>query len=220
MQISPKNTINAINLLKETQAHSKSVNDILFIEEKNFLITASSDGYCKIFEMSTLKMLKKISFRLNQEEKNNYSIRGIKYDKNSNSLFTIQAPMRGDTYLTKWSVSNNFQPIETIFITDTIACTLDFSPKFNLISVADCKGGLIYVDPNGDMSIIKKIKFENESTIKSIAFKNHNVISGTADNALQLNTIYTPNFISLTLIFKILIVAFIAYCIYIRNIKN
>jgi WD40 repeat protein len=205
------------SLVKESQAHFKSINDILFIEDKNMLVTAGADGLCNIFEISTLKLLKKLCFKVKEEEKN-YSMRGLRYDNCTSSLFTIQAPLRGSTYLTKWDLRNNFCPISTVLVSDSICTSIDYSPFYDLIGLADCKGSLIYVNPSGEMSKIKEVDV-SEITIKSVAFKDSNLISGAADNALSLNYIYKPNLISLTSTLKMFLFIFFVYYVYLKMNK-
>jgi WD40 repeat protein len=174
------------------------------MDDLKLLATVSSDGSCKIFELSSLNQLKKLTFRVDLTERQNYSMRGIRYNSSNKSLFTIQSPKKGGTYLTKWDANRNFEPVSSIIVSDTICTSMDFSREYNLIGLGDCKGSLIYVDASGDMSVIKEV-FLTEITIKSVVFKNGNLISGTADNALKLNYIYKRNLISLFGIFKILL---------------
>ena len=101
MELASSGGINP-SLIKETQAHFKSINDILFIDDRNLIITAGADGCCKIFEATSLKLLKKLSFRVSLSDKFNYSMRGMRYDKYSGYLYTIEAPLRDHTYLSKW----------------------------------------------------------------------------------------------------------------------
>lgn len=156
--------------------------------------------------------------RKSVEEKHNYSLKGLVYDKQGGFLYSIQAPLRGYTYLTKWDAKNNFSPINSIEISDSICTSIDYSPRFDLLAMADCKGSLIYVDPSGASGQMSKIKevFLSEITLKSIAFKNENLVSGAADNALQLNYIYKPSLISFTFVFKILFLVIFAYFLFLR----
>lgn len=156
--------------------------------------------------------------RKSVEEKHNYSLKGLVYDKQGGFLYSIQAPLRGYTYLTKWDAKNNFSPINSIEISDSICTSIDYSPRFDLLAMADCKGSLIYVDPSGASGQMSKIKevFLSEITLKSIAFKNENLVSGAADNALQLNYIYKPSLISFTFVFKILFLVIFAYYLFLR----
>lgn len=173
------------------------------MDDLNMIATVSSDGSCKIFELPSLNQLKKLTFRLDIKEKQNYSMRGIRYDIDNKFLFTIQSSKKGGTYLTKWSAKRNFEPVSTILVSDTICTSMDFSRDYNIIGLGDCKGSLIYVNASGDMSVIKEV-FLTEITIKSVVFKKGNLISGAADNALKLNYIHKKSLISLLTIIKLL----------------
>ncbi len=185
------------------------------MDDLNLIATVSSDGSCKIFELKTLNELKKLSFRVNLDEKQNYSMRGLRYDNNNKLLFTIQSSKRGGTYLTKWDIRKNFEPVNTILVSDTICTSIDFSKEYNLIGLGDCKGSLVYVDPSSNMSVIKEVSL-SEITIKSVVFKKGNLISGTADNALKLNYIYKRKLFSFFGTVKIFIFLMIIYHLFIK----
>lgn len=175
------------------------------------VITAGADGCCKIFDVNTLKLLKKLSFRRSLEEKSNYSMRGMRYDSASGFLYTIQAPLRGVTYLTKWDLKNNFSPVSSILASETICTAIDLNPSYGIIALSDCQGKVVYVSVDGMM---KKLKEEDvsEITIKSIAFKGENLVSGAADNSLKLNYIYKKSLISFTSFLQIIVlILFVFY---------
>jgi WD40 repeat protein len=194
----------SLTLIKDKTPHIKSINDIIFMNDNKLLATVSSDGSCKIFEMPSLNQLKKLTFRLDLNEKQNYSMRGLRYDEKNKILYTIQSPKRGGTFLTKWDAGKNFEPVSTILVSDTICTSIDYSEKYNLIGLGDCKGSLIYVDVSNQMDVVKEV-FLSEITIKSVVFKNGNLISGTAENVLKLNYIYKKNLVSFSRIIKVLL---------------
>ena len=90
---------------------------------------------------------------------------------------------------------------------------------YDLIGLADCKGSILYVDPTGDMSKIKEIAL-SEITIKSVAFKNGNLITGAADNALQMNYIYKKKMVSIVGLFKIVILILFAYYVHSKYLQK
>ena len=73
-----ENKMPNINFKQDIQAHSRLINDILVLNEKNFvsllilikIITASADGCTKIFDIKTLNVLKSLNFRENADNKN------------------------------------------------------------------------------------------------------------------------------------------------------
>ena len=183
------------------------------------MITAGADGCCKIFEATSLKLLKKLSFRVSLNDKFNYSMRGMRFDKYSGYLYTIEAPLRGHTFLTKWDTRNNFNPLSTIKVSDSICTAIDYNPLYDLIGLADCNGNISYVDPTGEMIKIKEIAL-SEITIKSVAFKNGNLITGAADNALQMNYICKRNIVSISGLFKIVLLILFAYYFYSKYVQK
>lgn len=193
-------------MFKELQIHSKGINDVVFVENKNMIVTASADGTCKIFELTTMKILKSLSFKPSINDKN-CLMRRVKYDNYSNMLFTIEGNLRGNTYLTKWDVSNNFEPVDTIVVSGVACTSMDYSPRHQLVGIADCEGSVIYVDGN-NLAINKKLRI-SDITVKSVSFIGNNLVAGTADNSLSLNYLYKGNMITLGFLFKICLLIFI-----------
>jgi WD40 repeat protein len=189
------------------------------MDDSKLLATVSSDGSCKIFEVPSLNQLKKLTFRVDINERQNYSMRGLRYDPKNKILFTIQSPKKGCTYLAKWDAGRNFEPVNTIIVSDTICTSMDFSREYNLIGLGDCKGSLIYVDASNSMSVIKEV-FLSEITIKSVVFKKGNLISGTAENVLKLNYIYKRNLISFFGIIKVVLMFMFLYHLFNRMKKT
>ena len=61
-------------------------------------------------------------------------------------LYTLQAPMRGYSYITKWDINNNFKPIETNSICDVTCGIMEYSDKLETLAVGTSDGRLICVD--------------------------------------------------------------------------
>ncbi len=180
------------------------------------IITAGGDGSTKIFELKTLRLLKKLTFRASTKESTNYPMRGLKYDSYYGCLYTIQAPRRGSCYLTKWN-AKNFEPVNSIIVSDTICTSMDYSPYYNMIGIADCGGKLIQVDVSGDMKVVSTAVI-SENTVKTVTFKNGNLITGAADNALKLNHVKSSimGSFSFGFILKFIVIFLIAYHIFLK----
>ena len=159
-----------------------------------------------------MRILRNLSFRANSFDKQNYSMRGMRYDKKQNMLFTIQAPQTGNSYLTKWDV-NSFSPVNTIKASNNVLSSIDLSEKNGVIILGGCEGNLYYYDSN-NLDRIKTISI-GEMTIKSVAISNNDSISGTTDNLLIINPIYRKSFVSISILLKILL--FILFIYYIRT---
>jgi WD40 repeat protein len=207
------NLIENIKVFKETQAHVKSINEILIIDQLGYLITASSDGFCKIYELASMRFIKKICFRVDQGEKN-HIMRGCRYDRYNNYLYTLQTPTSTKdevSYVTKWDIGSGFEPLNTIKINGLTGLCIDFSPYDKIIGIGAGQGSLVYIDPSSIMKITKKLRI-SENTIKSVSFRDSHLFSGIADNSFQMNSIYKSGYGSIRSFFKLSF--FLLLCFY------
>lgn len=216
MQYNTDKSIKSATIFKDAQVHARVINDILILPHKQLLITASGDGTCKVFDLTSLKTLKRLSFRQSLNELMNYPMRSIRYDKDENVLYTLQAPMKGSSYVTKWSVDRSFDPISSIQVSHTVASTFDYDPKLSLVSVADSEGYLTYINADGNMNKIKSISI-GENMIRSVSLIKGSLISGSVDNFLKVSPIYNQGMFSLTLLSKLLFIALLIYYIYMKK---
>lgn len=201
--------INSLVIFKDVQAHTKTVNDILFIDEKNLFITASSDGSCKIYELSSLRLLKRLNFRTSLNDKSNLSMRSLCFNRYTNKLFTMQARGKGETYVTKWNLDSSFSPDSSVMVSNSVCTGMDLHIGSSVIGLGDCEGKVIYVDSDS-MKVIKQIVV-NETTVRAVVFSKSNLLSGTANNALKMNAIVKPGLISLWTVLKLLLLIVIIY---------
>jgi WD40 repeat protein len=199
-------------LIKEQQAHSRDINEFIFLNDK--LVSASSDGTARIFELATLKFLKFLSFRVEEKERN-YSFRAIRHDKYNNCLISIQTPKEGNTYIIKWDI-RNFSPISTVCINNSVITSVDFSEKYGILGLGDRSGKIFFYDSSSLVKLGEKVI--GEMTVKSVSFKGNYLICGSADNALILSDIVRGNSISITFILKL--VFLVLFVLYILNKKN
>jgi len=178
------------------------------------LITCSSDGTCKVMELSTLRNLMKLSFRLNINEKKGYLFRSIYYDEKSKYLYTTQAPLTGDSYITKWYVPDGFRPIDSAKITGVSTCSIDYDGQSGTLAIGDNKGSIIYMD-SGSLNKNSEINV-SEISIKSIKYFKGNVISSSADNNIRILKNYSQGFFSffgfIKMILFILVIIFSYIC--------
>ena len=172
------------------------------------IITSSTDGYCKVLELSGLRLLRNLCFRVSESEKNNYCIRGIRYDRRNRHLFTIQSPMRGSTYLTKWDL-NTFSPINTVKASDKIVISMDYSESRGKLALGGSESDLIFFDA-GSLSKAKSFNL-GQNSVKTVCFGENILMAGTTDNALIMNNIYGSSPISISTILKLLILALFIY---------
>lgn len=196
-------------MLKDFQAHTRDINNIIIIEEKNILITCSSDTTCKIFELNTLRSLGKLTFRINKNEKKGYLFRSMILDEKRNILYTTQAPLTGDCYITKWNVNNGFIPIDSAKIGNVSTSSMDFDYNSNTLAIGDNKGSIVYVDA-GSLEKNKEINI-SELTIKTVKYYKGELITGCADNSIRILRNYTKRIFTFINVLKILLLAFIVH---------
>ena len=214
------NKIEGHRLVKDFQAHLRDINDIVIIEQKNILITCSSDGTCKVMELATLRNLMKLTFRLNINEKKGYLFRSIYYDERNKYLYTTQAPLTGDSYITKWFVSDGFRPIDSTKITGVSTCSIDHDYESGTLVLGDNKGSVIFID-SSSLSKIKEVNV-SEISIKSIKYHKGNVISSSADNNIRVLKNFSKGFFSLFGFIKIvlcILVILFSYICYEEKMK-
>lgn len=178
------------------------------------LITCSSDGTCKVMELTTLRNLMKLTFRLDINEKKGYLFRSIFYDDKSRYLYTTQAPLTGDSYITKWYVPDGFRPIDSAKITGVSTCSIDYDRQSGTLAIGDNKGSIIYMDSS---SLVKNKEINiSEISIKSIKYFKGYIISSCADNNIRVLRNYNQGFFSffglIKMVLFILVIVFSYIC--------
>lgn len=201
-------------------AHSRIIYNIIILPKKSLILTASGDGTVKLFEINKEKgfvFLKKISFRTNISETSNYFMRDMFYDSNENYLYTLQSHLKGRSYMTKWNVSTNFTPIETIIVSENVCSSMKYNKNCNGFGVTGCDGSVYFVDKNGDMSI-KRVKL-GENMIKCGMFYGKNFITGSTDNYLRVTSYKKKGCLSLFGLIKFIIFLLIVFRILFIDLK-
>ena len=215
-------------IASNVNAHYRDINKIIFGEKNKikFLITSSHDGKCKIFDINNLKpdivspikIVSFFSFRKTYLEPANYIIRDMIYIKESNLVYTIQSKKKGESYMTKWDISNInlVKPIETIKISDNPSTSFDINQKKNFVGISEYNGNIIFVDLNNmDITGRKKI---GEEAIKICKFHNNFLITGSIAHWLKINReIKGWKFQLFRFIFYLIIFFGICYYIYLKK---
>ena len=222
------NAINSINEINSNEnAHWRGINKIAFgIRNKiKFLITASGDGTCKIFDITNpndkvpIKMISFFSFRQTLAEPANYFMRDLIYINEKNIAFTIQSPKEGKSFLTKWNVSNiNFvNPIETLKISNVPCSSFDINENKNYLGITDREGRIFFVDSN-NMKITgwKQI---GEDMLKQSKFYKNYLVTGSIGYMLRINKLMT-GFNSALFKYMFYLALFLGVCYYIYLKKN
>ena len=219
------NQINSLTEISSNEdAHWKSINKIEFGKKNNinFLITASGDGTCKLFDITKqekiIKMISKFSFRQFVSESSNYFMRDLIYDNQKKICYTLQSPLEGDSFLTKWDFNNlNFiTPIQTIKICNVPCPSMAITNDKNYIGVTNRKGQIFFVDAN-NLNICGK-KTVGQSMLKHCKFYGDNFITGSIDYMLYISKLSTGfNFGFLKYLYYVAMIAGIGYYIYLKK---
>jgi len=154
-----------------------------------------------------LRSLSKLSFRLSKNDNKGYLFRSIFYDEKNNLLYTTQAPLTGDSYITKWNVNDGFKPIESAKICNVSTCSIDLDYNSKTLGIGDNKGSVIYMDANS-LNKNKEINI-SELNVKTLKYYKGNLITGCADNSIRVLGNYSKSIFSLMNLIKILLFAFI-----------
>ncbi len=207
-------------------AHFKGINKIAFSSrnKNKFLITASGDGTCKIFDISNpsdkiIKMNSFFSFRQSLAESANYFMRDLIYINEKHIAYTIQSPRDGKSFLTKWDLSNvnSAKPIETLELSNVPCCSFDLSQNKQYLGISDKEGRIIFVDAkNMKITGWKKI---GEQMLKHCKFYNNYLITGSIDYMLRINKLST-SFCSKLFKFIFYVGLILGVCYYVYLKKN
>ena len=218
---------NQINNIKEIgsnpNAHLRGINKIAFGFKNNikFLITASGDGTCKIFDISnhsTIKSVSFFSFRQSLSEKSNYFMRDLIYINEKNLAYTIQSPKKGKGFLTKWDVSNiNFvRPIETIEISGAPCTSFSLSENKKYLGITDNECRIIFVDAK-NMEITGWDKI-GDDMLRNSQFYGNYLITGSIGSHLRISKLKTGfKWTFFKYIFYLLIFLGVCYYIYLKK---
>ena len=220
------NEINTINeIASNTNAHWRGINKIFFGKKNNinFLITASGDGTCKIFDITNPSLIKNVSFfsfRKTHSEPANYLMRDLIYINEKNLAYTIQSLQKGKSFLTKWNTSNiNFvEPIETIEISRVPCTSFDITENKKYLGITDSQGKIFFVDAK-NMEICWWGKIGEEMLKKSLFYKEY-LITGSIDSKVRISKLTTGlkgTFLFFKYIFYIAIFFGICYYIYLKK---
>ena len=216
--------INSINeIASNKNAHLRGINKIEFCSKNknNFLITASGDGTCKIFNITSppIQMVSFFSFRQSLAESANYFMRDLIYVKEKNLVYTIQSPKEGASFLTKWDLSNvnSVKPIHTIKISHVPCPSFDISDNKKYLGITDREGRIFFVDVNN--MIITGWKRIGENMLKHCKFYKNYFVTGSIEYILAINKLKTGFNSSF---FKFIFYAsiFAGFCYYIYLKKN
>lgn len=213
-------------LCSEEDAHYKSINKIELIdhEKTKVILTASGDGYCKLFGINkkgnnySLNLISNFSFRQFPYEPSNYFMRDIIYNKEDSTIYTLQSPEEGSGFLTKWSSINiNYiTPIKTIKISDSPCPSFSITKDRKYIGITDKQGKIIFVNAK-DLKVTGSKKIGNDM-LKYCSFYQNYLISGSISYILSINKLCKgSNTKIFSVLLHLLLIAGIVYYVYLKK---
>ena len=211
-------------------AHWRGINKIEFITKPNnlkFILTASGDGNCKLFDIKDLSkpitLQTNFSFRQFISESANYCMNDIIYIPEKSMAYTIQSSKKdkkAKSFMTKWDLSNvNYiSPVETINISDVPCTSLDITEDKKYLGVTDTQGKIFFVDCN--MFKISGSNKIGEIALKCCKFYKNYFISGSIGYTLKIDKLKSGiNMTFFKYIFYVFLILGICYYIYLKKNK-
>lgn len=58
----------------------------------------------------------------------------------------MQSPMRGSTFITKWDINNNFNPLDSNLVCDVPCVPLEYLKNEKKLAFGSGDGRLVFVD--------------------------------------------------------------------------
>ena len=222
---------NEISSIKEIgnyhNAHWRGINKIEFMlkNELKFLITASGDGNCKIFDITDLSkpisFISNFSFRQTYSEPANYCMNDLLFIPGKNIAYTIQSSKndkKAKSFLTKWDLNNVnlVKPLETNNISNLPCSSIDLTNDKKFLGITDVQGKIFFVEANSLRICNSETIGENQ--LKCCKFFEDYFVTGSIAYKLRIDKIKSGfNFNILKNIFYIFIVILICYYIYIKK---
>ena len=227
------NNINEIQSINEIgyyhNAHWRGINKIEFMikNKMKFLITASGDGNCKIFDISNLSkntftLITNFSFRQNYNETANYCMNDLLFIPEENIAYTIQSSKndkKAKSFLTKWDLNNVnlIKPLETINISNLPCSSIDITEDKKYLGITDVQGKIFFVATNGLKICFSQTIGENQ--LKCCKFYKEHLITGSIAYTLRIDKLKTGfNFSYLKYLYYLLLI--VGFCYYIHLKKN
>lgn len=225
------NNNNEIQSINETRsfhnAHWRGINKIEFMSKNkmNFLITASGDGNCKVFDITDLSksptLISNFSFRQSYTETANYCMNDLLFIPEKNIAYTIQSSKndkKAKSFLTKWDLNNVnlVKPLETINISNLPCSSIDLTEDKQYLGITDVQGKIFFVKTNGLKVCFSQAIGENQ--LKCCKFYKNDFITGSIAYTLRMDKLKSSfNFANLKYLFYLFIVMGFCYYIYLKK---
>ena len=208
-------------------AHWRGINKIEFMSKNKmkFLITASGDGNCKIFDITDstkpITFISNFSFRQLYSEPANYCMNDLIFIQGKNIAYTIQSSKndkKAKSFLTKWDLNNVnlVTPLETINISNLPCSSLDINEDNKYLGITDVQGKIFFVDLNGFRVCSEEVIGENQ--LKCCKFYKNYLVSGSIGYKLRIDKLKSGfNLAILKNLFYAFVILGICYYIYLKK---
>ena len=213
-------------------AHWRGINKIEFMTKKTskgdlkFLITASGDGNCKIFDITdipNITFVSNFSFRQSYAESANYCMNDLIFLPEKHIAYTIQSSKndkKAKSFLTKWDLTNvNYvKPLDTINISNLPCSSLDINEFKEYLGITDVQGKIFFVDLSSFRICNKETIGENQ--LKCCKFYQNYFVTGSIGYKLRIDKLKSGfNTAIIKNIFYAFIIIGICYYVYLKKNK-
>lgn len=192
------------------KAHNLKITDVV-ISDNGQIYSCSLDQTCKVWEVKNniLKLIHCLSFKINLSSEP-YIVRNvILYN---GYIYTLQSPMRGNSYITKWRQSD-YSVVLTKSICTSVCSRMKRIGKTLIIGQVD--GQIIHIDAES-----LEINFQKEYHLMDISsfaiVDNKMFFSAGADQMISSHIVRSKNILSIYKLILIVLLSVIVYGIKIR----
>lgn len=204
-------SIKGLKYLQSVNSHNDKILDVLVLSQHKVIVSCSSDATCKVLDIGNLKLIHYLSFKPDVYS-SNLIFRNLSND--GNYLLTLQSPMRGSSYITKWRIDRHFEPEHTKCILDSTCLGMKKCGSTLVVGAAD--GSLIHIDL-GTLTNLYQRKY-HEMAVRSITSSPNNKVcfSSSPDQMISGYPVKKMSLFSFTNTLKLLLLAIFIFALRIR----
>lgn len=196
--------------MKNDKIHNNKINDLVVIQQRKYVISASVDCYCIISDLESLKFLHLLSFKPDINA-SNFIFRSLEYD--GQNLYSLLSPLKGSSYITKWNVRGGFSPELTKKISDESCISMRRSG--DTMMVGSVNGSVIHVDKESFDVVFNKTY--HVLAVKEFAIVNQSVCyTCSPDKMISSHLIRSKGVISGFSVLLFLLFSIFIYALFLR----
>jgi len=178
-----------------------------------YIAVSCKDKTCKILTQQGTLLF---SLGFSTSKVQNMLFKGCGFSGKEDELYTLQTVPRGSSYITKWSIKKNFQPIDSVEVHHSTCCTLKISNSGSYCAVGTSEGHVKVLRTKDLSTLYSKLLFEMPVTTFDFNSKETRFLTGSADYAYSYETISRS---ILTKTISVVVIATLAYLIQLFLIK-